>query len=79
MEAAAIYMKNTKIRNKKIASKCMFNMALVCELNGDIEAAVDWVIKSMNANHKDPYHKGNCENYSRILSQRKLDIREIEN
>lgn len=78
MEAAAIYRKNTKMRNNKTASKCMFNMALVCELNGDIEAAVDWVAKSMNANHKDPYHKGNCENYSRILSQRKLDIQKIE-
>lgn len=79
MEAAAIYRKNTKNRNKKLASKCMFNMALACEINGDMEAAVDWVTKSMNANHKDPYHKGNCENYSRILGQRKLDILEIEN
>jgi len=79
MEAAAIYRKNTKNRNKKMASKCMFNMALVCELNGDIEAAVDWVTKSLNANHKDPYHKGNCESYSYILRQRKLDIQKIEN
>ncbi len=79
MEAAAIYRKNTKNRNKKMASKCMFNMALVCEMNGDMEAAFDWVTKSMNANHKDPYHKGNCENYSRILGQRKSDIQKIEN
>ena len=79
MEAVAIYRKNTENRNKKMASKCMFNMALVCELNGDIEAAIDWVIKSMNANHKDPYHKGNCESYSYILRQRKLDIQNIQN
>jgi hypothetical protein len=79
MEAAAIYRKNTKNRNKKMASKCMFNMALICELNGDMEAASDWVTKSMNANHKDPYHKGNCESYSYILRQRKLDIQKIEN
>lgn len=79
MEAAAIYKKNTKIRNKKVASKCMFNMALVCELNGDIEAALDWVKKSIYANHKDPYHKGNCERYNFILGQRKLEIQKIEN
>jgi hypothetical protein len=79
MEAAAIYRKNAKNRNKKMASKCMFNMALICELSGDMEAASDWVTKSMNANHKDPYHKGNCESYSYILRQRKLDIQKIEN
>lgn len=78
MEAAGIYRKNTKIRNKKVASKCMFNMALACELNGDMDAAIDWVTKSMNANHKDPYHKGNCESYGYILHQRKLDIGKIE-
>lgn len=79
IEAAAIYRKNNKNLYKKLASKCMFNMALACEMNGDMEAALDWVTKSMNANHKDPYHKGNCENYIRILGQRKLDILEIEN
>jgi hypothetical protein len=78
MEAAAIYRKNTKNRNKKKASKCMFNMALICELNGDIDAAIDWVTKSMHANHKDPYHKGNCQSYNFILGQRKLDIQKIE-
>lgn len=78
MEAAAIYRKNTKNSNKKMASKCMYNMALVCELNGDFEAALDWVTKSMNANHKDPYHKGNCQRYIFVLARRKLDIQKIE-
>lgn len=79
IEAAAIYRKNVKSRNKKTASRCMFNMAFVCEMNNEIDAAIDWLDKSVKANHKDPYHKGNCISYGAILDWRKLEIQKIEN
>lgn len=79
MEAAEIYRKNTQSRNRKIASKSMYNMGLLCEMNGEMDAAIDWIIKSMNTNHKDPYHKGNCDIYLVILDWRKQEIQKIEN
>ncbi len=78
LEAAEIWKKNTTNKNKKIAAKSMFNMALACEMNGDMDAAIDWAVKSFHARHKDPYHKGICQNYINILGQRKLDIKRIE-
>ena len=79
LEAAEIWRKLTKNENKKLASKSMFNMALACEFNGDIDAATDWIKKALKTNHKDPYHKGNCQSYNYILEQRKLEIAKIDN
>lgn len=79
LEAAEIWKKNTTNKNKKIAAKSMYNMALACEINGEMDAAIDWAVKSFYARHKDPYHTGNCQDYIKILGQRKLDIKTIEN
>ncbi len=79
LEAAEIWKKNTTNKNKKIAAKSMYNMALACEMNGDMDAAIDWAVKSFYARHKDIYHSGACKTYIFLLSQRKLDIKRIEN
>jgi len=79
LEAAEIWKKNTSNKNKKIAAKSMYNMALACEMNGDMDAAIDWAVKSFHARHKDIYHTGACQKYINILGQRKLDIKSIEN
>ena len=79
LEAAVIWKKNTANKNKKIAAKSMYNMALACEMNGDMDAAIDWLVKSYSARYKDIYHKGACQKYINILGQRKLDIKTIEN
>jgi hypothetical protein len=79
LEAAEIWKKNTTNLNKKIAAKSMFNMALVCEIQGNMDAAIDWAVKSYHAHHKDIYHTGACQDYIFILAQRKLDIKRIEN
>ncbi len=78
LEAAEIWKKNTTNKNKKIAAKSMFNMALACEINGNMDAAIDWAVKSFYAKHKDRYHTENCQNYINILGRRKLDIKNIE-
>ena len=79
LEAAEIWKKNTTNKNKKIAAKSMYNMALACEMNGDMDAAIDWTVKSFYARHKDMYHSGACKTYIFLLGQRKLDIKRIEN
>ncbi len=79
MEAAEIWKKNTTNKNKNIAAKSMFNMALACEINGDIDAAIDWAVKSFHIfGSKNEVHAANCQNYINILGRRKSDIKQIE-
>jgi hypothetical protein len=78
LEAAEIWKKNTTNKNKKIAAKSMFNMALACEMNGDMDAAIDWAVKSFYARKNDTLHTENCQSYIFILGRRKLDIKRIE-
>jgi len=55
-------------------------MTLACEMNGEMDAAMDWAIKSFYVfGSKNQLHAFNCQEYIRILSQRKLDIQKIEN
>jgi hypothetical protein len=57
----------------------MYNLALACEMNGDMDAAIDWVIKSLYVfGDKNPVNEFNCKNYIKILALRKLDIKKIE-
>lgn len=80
LEAAEIWKKNTTNRNKTIAAKSMFNMALACEMNGEIDAAMDWAVKSYYVlGTKKEIHRFNTQQYINILGQRKLDIKKIEN
>ncbi len=79
MEAAEIWKANVNNPNKYIAAKCKFNMGLVCEMEGNLEAAVDWVVQSfhvLGAKNKEHYY--NCTNYINILALRKIDIKKID-
>lgn len=79
LEAAEIWKKNTTNRNKNIAAKSMFNLALACEMNGEIDAAMDWAVKSFFVlGSKNEIHRFNTQQYINILGQRKLDIKKIE-
>jgi len=80
LEAAEIWKKNTAHSNKSIAAKSTFNMALACEMLGNMDAAMDWAIKSFYIfGNKNPEHAFNCQEYIKILARRKLDIQKIEN
>jgi hypothetical protein len=79
LEAAEIWKKKTTNKNKSIAAKSMFNMALACEMNSDLDAAIDWAAKSyLVFGSKNELHAFNCQNYISILARRKLDIQKIE-
>jgi hypothetical protein len=79
IEAAKIWKSHINNPNKHISAKCMFNMALVCEMEGNLEAAMDWAIKSFYVlGQKNEVHFKNCTDYIKIISQRNLDLKKIE-
>lgn len=79
LEAAKIWKANISNPNKNIAAKSMFNLGLACEMEGNLDAAIDWVVKSYYVfGNKNAVHSGNCTDYLSILGQRKLDIKKIE-
>jgi len=78
LEAAEIWKSNIENPNKSIAAKCMFNLSLACEMEGDLDAAIDWTVKSFHLlEHKNEVHRANCMEYIRVLGQRKFDIKVI--
>jgi len=80
LEAAVIWKKNTSSKNKNVAAKSMFNMAVACEMNGEMDAAIDWVVKSIYLmENKNEIHTFNCRDYINILARRKIDIQKLEN
>ena len=79
LDAAEIWKKNVTNSNKNVAAKSMFNLALACEIEGELDAALDWVVKSYYVFKDDnEVHEFNCKEYIRILGMRKIDIQKIE-
>lgn len=79
MEAAVIWKANVDNPNKKIAAKSMFNLAIACEMAGDLDAAIDWTVKSFYVfEQKNEVHAINCMEYLQILASRKQDVRKME-
>ncbi len=79
LEAAKLWKKQTNSENKNIAAKCMFNMALACEMSDQLDAALEWAVKSYHVfGNKNEIHAFNCVEYIRILGQRKRDRKIFE-
>ena len=75
IEAAEIWRNNLDNPSKSIQAKCMFNLGLACEMNGDMDAALDWIVRSYHIlGEKNDIHAGNCKAYIKILAKRKLDF-----
>ena len=78
MEAAKLWKKNVDNKNKFIAAKSMYNLALANEIQGNFDAAVDWVVKSyLLLGNKHVPHPENCRNYIDMLTLRKYDVAKI--
>jgi hypothetical protein len=79
LEAAQLWRKNINNKNKNIAAKSMYNLAVASEIMGEIEAALDWVVKSYQVfEDKNALHEFNCKDYINILGQRRLDFKKID-
>lgn len=79
LKAAEIYNRETKNKNRNIAAKSKYNMALICEMEGKIDAAIDWLVLSYSA-YKNPSaeHKFNCQQYINLLALRKKELERLD-
>ena len=79
LKAAEIYNRETKNKNRNIAAKARYNMALICEMEGKPDAAIDWLVLSYSA-YKNPNaeHKFNCQQYINLLALRKKEIERLD-
>jgi len=79
LNAAEIYNQLTTSKNRNISAKATFNMALVCEMEGNVNAAIDWTVGSFEAyNQKNPVHQANCMEYVNLLSKRRKELEKLE-
>lgn len=79
LKAAEIYNRQTTNKNRNIAAKAKYNMAVICEMEGNLEAAIDWIERSDSTyKMQNPLHQFNCENYGSILKKRKMDIQILD-
>jgi hypothetical protein len=80
MKAAEIYKVQTNNKNRNIAAKAKYNMGLICEMEGNIDAAFDWLVKSYSAyNIQNPDHELNCKQYVDLLATRRKELERLKN
>lgn len=79
LKAAEIYNKQTNNKNRNIAAKARYNMAVICEIEGKFDAATDWLERSKSTYKKEsPCHIDNCTLYMEQLSIRQNEISLLE-
>lgn len=79
LKAADIYNRETKNRNRIIAAKAKYNMALICEMEGNLDAAIDWLVLSYSTlKWENLEHKFICKQYIDLLAERKTEIKRLE-
>lgn len=78
LKAAEIWNKLTKNKNDRMAAKASYNMALACEMEGNPDAAIDWLVRSYSClNENNEEHKENCQRYIAVLALRKKEIEKL--
>jgi hypothetical protein len=75
-KAAEIWKWESKNKNPEIAGKASFNMALVCEIEGKPDVAIDWLNKAKMFPIKD--NEVLCSQYINNLSKRIKEIESLE-
>ena len=79
LDAAKLWHKQLNNKNQNIVAKCMFNLGLACEMEGDPEAALAWVVKSYHIlDQKNELHAENCMQYIKLLGTRQADIKLLD-
>lgn len=68
-EAEKYWAELAQSTNKKIRSKAEYNLALISELNGDLNGAIQWGLKSFYS-----YYRKQTETYLKKLQNRKKTI-----
>jgi len=68
-EAAAIFRSYTDHKNRKTAALSMYNMAVICELEGEYDLALAWLRKSLEVKYY-----STTQEYIKVLKQRIEDL-----
>ena len=71
--AAELWQQETQNPNKKVAGRACYNMAIINEINGDLEKAIEWAQKAYE-NYNNPL----ALRYVRILERRKVNNELLE-
>ncbi|MEX0647535.1 MAG: DUF6340 family protein [Balneolaceae bacterium] len=64
--AAELWLDETESSNSKVAGRAYYNMAIIHEINGELDPAIEWARKSY-----EDYGDKRALNYVRILERRK--------
>ncbi|HEY4155902.1 MAG TPA: DUF6340 family protein, partial [Puia sp.] len=73
-EAAKLWEKETSSNSKKVAGRACYNMAIISEINGDLDAAIKWAQRSYeNYNNRLALH------YVNILKNRQVNDSIVQN
>lgn len=72
-KAAQVWNRNSNNQNKKNAGKACYNMALVCEIEGKLDLAIEWAKKSY-----EDYGFRPALSYKRILVNRLNDEKRLK-
>jgi len=78
LKAAEIWNKQTRNKNPRMAAKACYNIALACEMEGKLDAAIDWLVQSYSIlKENNEEHKENCQRYIAVLATRKKEIEKL--
>jgi len=72
--AAKLWEVETKNRDDKIAGRAYYNMGIINEINGNLDAAIDWVSKAFT-----DFKNRNALRYLKILQNRKAKMKLLAN
>jgi len=73
VEAGKYWAEMAQSKDKKIRSKAEYNLALISELDGDLDGAIDWGLKSFYS-----YYRHQTETYLKRLQIRKTTLQKTE-
>ena len=71
--AGALWLEETKAAKRKVAGRACYNMAIISEINGDVDEAIKWAQKSY-----EDYNIRLALRYIRVLEDRKLRNNKLE-
>lgn len=71
--AAELWLQETNNPKRKVAGRACYNMAIHCEINGDLQGAYDWASKSYT-----DYKNKEALRYLNIIKYRMAQNRELE-
>ena len=78
-EAASVYERISESGNKKMKAMAMYNLALICEMQDDLEGATNWLLNSYFVfEESKPEHARLTKEYLGIIAQRKKDMNILE-